>query len=159
MVSILDAIRSVFHKLFGGSNPPNPPRAKQLACINEREIRDGATIGKGGGTLRIGEHRLVIPPEAVADDVRFTGALLADKVLRLDLRANEQEKYSFRAPVLLTLSYAYCEPPQEPEKLRIYKMDANGNIIEDMGGEVNTRERTVTAKLNGLSLYTMGLPW
>jgi hypothetical protein len=161
MASILDAIRSVFRKLFGGgdSTPPSNPKIQQLVCVNEREVRDTVTIGKEGGTLRIGRHSLVIPPDAVEGEVRFTGTLLPDKVLKLDLRANGEEKYSFRTSALLTLSYAHCEQPKEPERLRIYKIDEKGNIIEDMGGEVNVKEQTVTAKLRGLSLYTMGLPW
>lgn len=159
MASLVDAIRSLLRKLFGHSAPPPMSRVRQLPCDNDHELRETVSIGKEGGTLRIGPHHLVIPPEAVEEEVRFTGTLLVGKVLKLDLRANDEETFKFRMPALLTLNYAHCEQPKDPSQLRIYKMDAKGTIIEDMGGDVNQKDRHVTARLSGLSLYTMGLPW
>lgn len=150
--SIFDAIL----RLFGKSGEP---RQQFLPCPNEKEIQETQTIGEEGGTLRLGEHRLVLPSGAVGEPIRFTATLLADKTLKLRLQANGEETYQFKQPAALTLSYGRCEPPSDPQRLRILKIDPKtGEVVKDLDGEVNPRERTVTARLETLSIYTLGLP-
>lgn len=116
------------------------------------------TIGPDGGTLQIGEHSLVLPKGAVQGEVRFSGTLLVDKFLKVRITANGEDSYKFVAPATLKLSYGKCQP-SDPRRLRVYKIDPKTNVvIEDLGGEVNPRERVVTASLKGLTTYTLGEP-
>jgi hypothetical protein len=155
--SFLKAISHFFGKLFGsGGETPRGPTF--LTCPNSQQLQETVTITKEGGAVKVGGHSLMIPPGAVAEEVRFTATLLADKTLKLKLEANGKDTYQFLQPAMLALSFGRCEAPADPSRLRIYKIDERGTIIQDLGGEVNRESRTVTATLKTLSIYTMGLP-
>ena len=161
--TLLDSITAAFRRLFGGSTTSTTPTTSQaprlLVCPNTKEERAAVTIGPEGGTLQLGEHRLVVPQGAVGDKVSFTAVLMADKVLKLHLQANGAESYQFRQPASLTLSYGRCEPAADPQRLRVYKIDpATNRVIQDLGGRVSVQERAVTATLETLSVYTLGTP-
>jgi hypothetical protein len=154
----LEPIFRALRNLFGGEVKAMSD-VKLLPCRNDREQEETMTIGPDGGTLRLGEHRLVLPRGAVDREVRFTATLLADQFLKVDLRANGQESYRFQRAASLTLSYGRCEPPADERRLRIFRIDAATNrVLADVGGEVSPRERTITASLESLSTYTIGIP-
>jgi hypothetical protein len=130
-----------------------------LNCPNPTEVREVQQIGPDGGTLQIGDHRLDVPAGAVAQTVSFTGVLLADELLKVTIQADGADDFRFQSPATLTLSYARCPAPAEPERLRIYKIDPRTNrVIQDVGGRAAPQERTITAPLDGLSTYTAGAP-
>lgn len=158
MSRILVKITEFLRSLLFGKKPPPPSGPTLLVCPNDREIRETATIGPEGGALKLGENSLVLPEGAIEEEVRFTARLLADRSLKLSLEANDQPTYKFARPATLTLSFGRCEAPSEPQRVRVYKIDEKGTIVEDLGGEVDVRARTVTTKLETLSIYTLGLP-
>jgi hypothetical protein len=136
-----------------------PGSPELITCNTTEEIRATEQIGPQGGTLQVGDHRLEVPAGAVAQTVSFTGVLLADELLKVTIQADGADEFRFQSPATLTLSYARCPAPAEPERLRIYKIDPRTNrVLEDVGGRAAPQERTITAPLDGLSTYTAGAP-
>jgi hypothetical protein len=156
--SFLKAISHFFGKLFGSGGETTPRGTTFLTCPNSTQIQETVTITREGGAVKVAEHVLTVPPGAVGEEVRFTATLLADKTLKLKLQASGKDTYQFLQPAMLALSFGRCEAPADPSRLRIYKIDEKGTVIQDLGGEVNRENRTVTATLKTLSIYTMGLP-
>lgn len=157
---LYDSLRDFFRRITGDSGDGTSTTApKLLICPNSKEVRVEQTIGPEGGTLQVGEHRLVLPKGAVTERVKFTGVLLADRVLKVQFRANGQDGYKFAQPAALTLGYGRCDVQTDPQRLRIYKIDPKTNrILAEMGGKVDPNRRSVTAALNSLSTYTLGTP-
>ena len=166
LTRLIESIVAALRRLFGGSSrspgsSQTPPGAspKLLPCQNTKELRAVQTIGPDGGTLQVGDHRLVIPRGALGDKVELTGVLLVDRVLKVRIQANGADSFQFRQPVSLTLSYAKCEGVSGAQQLRVYKIDpATNQVIRDHGGTVDPRARAVTAPLDSLSTYTLGYP-
>ena len=163
LTRLMDSIVAALRRLLGGAPEPPTTRTgtepKLLVCPNEKEVRAEQTIGPEGGTLKLDEHRLVVPKGGVAEKVSFTAVLLADRTLKVQLQANGKDSYRFVQPAALTLGYGRCDPPADAKTLRVYKIDpTTGKVLQDLGGKVDERERSVTASLDGFSIYTLGSP-
>ena len=155
--SVLEALR----RLFGGSTTASTTTAtpELLSCPNTKEERAVQTIGPEGGTLKLAEHQLVVPQGGVVDKVSFSAALLEDRLLKVRLQANGADSFKFSQSASLALSYGRCEPPPDAQRLRVYKIDPlTDEVLQDLGGTVDVRARTVTARLDTLSTYTLGTP-
>lgn len=157
---LIDFLRTLLNRLLGGAREPSAAgEPRLLICPNRQELRAEATIGPDGGTLRIGDHRLDVPRDAIAQPVRISGTLLADRLLKLELKADDADTYGLRQPATLVLSYAACDLPDGEERLHIYRIDgATNRILADIGGDVDRERRTVAGTLRSLSIYTLGLP-
>lgn len=157
--SLMQSLGNAIRRLFGGGDGSSTKGVKLLECPNSKEERATMEIGREGGTLRLGEHRLEVTPGAVTQPVKFTAALLVDRVLKLQIQANGEDGFKFEQPASLTLSYAACGGSAAGTTLQVYKIDPKTNeVIEALGGKVDERARSVTASLRTLSVYTLGSP-
>jgi hypothetical protein len=158
---LIESVVAALRRLFGSSTATTPTAAspKLLSCPNTKEERAVQPIGPEGGTLKIGDHQLVVPPGGVPDKVSFSAILLSDKLLKVRLQANDADTFKFSQSASLTLSYGRCEPPADAQRLRVYRIDPlTDAVLKELGGTVDTGARTVTARLDSLSTYTLGTP-
>lgn len=130
-----------------------------LECPIDTTRSVSATIGLLGGTLELDGHRLVIPLNAVLLPTEFTLTVPASNYMEVRVTAAGQEHFEFLQPVSLTLSYGRCSRSNiEKENLRIFHIDGNNAILEDMGGTDDKAARTVTTSSDHLSDYAIGMP-
>ena len=142
--------------MSNGSAGPNP---RFIPCRNDHETSDAVTIGPAGGSVTLNGHRLDVPAGAVTQDVRFTITVLPAAFLKVRIEADGKPNFDFQVPASLTLSFARCAPADPNEPLGIFKIDLrNDAVLKRLGGEVDRQAQTITAKLDGLSGYSVGTP-
>ena len=128
-----------------------------LECPAETSTSTSSLIGPLGGVVSVGGHQLVIPPLAVLVPTQFTVTVPASQYMRVDITAGNGQHYQFQKPVSITLSYARCTRSDiNKETLRIFYVDDNNVILQDMGGTDNKAARTVTTGTDHLSGYLIG---
>jgi hypothetical protein len=76
-----------------------------LACDVPTTETGRATVGPGGGIVRVGPHSLYVPPGALAQNVEITATAPAGKVVAVDF---EPHGLRFARPTMLRMSYSDC---------------------------------------------------
>lgn len=76
-----------------------------LGCNTRGYGQVTQTIGRSGGSIQVGPHRLSIPAGALRENTRITATAPAGKVILVEL---EPHGLNFRQQASLTLSYAEC---------------------------------------------------
>jgi hypothetical protein len=76
-----------------------------LPCPGTPEAEAQGEIGPEGGSLKIGPHRLVVPPGALDSVVLISAVAAADSVVSVQFAP---EGLTFSRPAHLTLSYGAC---------------------------------------------------
>lgn len=128
-----------------------------LECPVSTTTSASALVGPLGGVVSVAGHQLVIPPNAVVMPTQFTVTVPASNYLRVDITAGDGEHYQFERPVTMTLSYARCTRTNiNKANLRIFYVDDNNAILQDMGGTDDKSARTVTTGTDHLSGYVIG---
>jgi hypothetical protein len=80
--------------------------ADLLRCEPEHFVGEAKVIGAAGGTIEMGEHRLVIPKGALSKPVVITGELTTGPLVAVDLSPHG---LTFAKPVLLQVGYSHCQ--------------------------------------------------
>ncbi len=109
------------------------------------------TVGKSGGTIKVGPHTLVIPAGALASNVKITAQIPGDKANTVRFYP---EGLKFAQPASLTMSYANCRKLL-PLPTRIVYTTDDLKILELLGSLDNRTNKTVKAKLNHFSKYAV----
>ncbi|WP_420126075.1 hypothetical protein [Longimicrobium sp.] len=116
-----------------------------------------AEIGEGGGSVAVGPHTLIVPPQALSGRTTFTITERAAGHIGVEV---EPHGTPFAKNATLILSFARCGgPPAGFQDLRVVEVQRNGRteIIRVMPSTVNVQERTVTTTgLRHLSGYLIG---
>lgn len=123
-------------------------KCSQLPADSETE-----TIGRGGGTLTIGPHTLVIPAGALDRPVTITGSIVQGG--GVNAVHFEPEGLQFRKTAYLTMSYANCSLLGSLAPKRIaYTSDAL-TILEYLVSVDNLLRKQVTGRLHHFSDYAV----
>jgi len=124
------------------------------SAFDQSAARVEKVIGAEGGTLEIpGGHRLTFPAGAVSAPTRIRA--------KVDARyaGVELDPHGIRFPAgaepTLTLSYAAAGPISYVNFAILYT-DVSGRFLENMGGSVNTANKSVSARLPHFSGYVIG---
>jgi hypothetical protein len=124
--------------------------------INPAATSASKVIGPEGGTLRLGPHRLDVPPMAVSGNVTFTMSYASMTGIGVDCGPSP---YTFNIPVQLTLSYANTQyDPHSgnaaltPASLAIFYQSTTG-AVEEMPSTVDQNGMRVTASVGHFSRY------
>ncbi|HET6701545.1 MAG TPA: hypothetical protein VFH14_07070 [Gemmatimonadaceae bacterium] len=123
-----------------------------VACEQRTAAADSAFIGPSGGTLRVGNNELVVPPGAVTEGVMLRGEVPADTVASIRLFP---EGLVFRRPAGLALDAAGCANPGEAAKV-LYLDDAD-NVLEEIDAYYDPSWKRVAAPINHFSRYALGV--
>jgi hypothetical protein len=121
-----------------------------------------AVIGLLGGVLNLGGHSLVVPYGAVSLPSLFTMTRTSNTYVEVDLMSVRQllgqilniGELGFNKPVTVKLSYARANNVTDPSRLKIMRLLPNGGY-EILPSTVDTRTKTVSAKLDHFSRYCM----
>ena len=117
-------------------------------------------IGPKGGSIRNGDHRLIVPPHAVTEDTEFTFALVGGDFVIVDLSAQHASDgapvSTFSRPLTLRLSYRDTNVT-DPHGLRIVHL-VDGTVHgrrEPQPSSVNPGRKNVSGWIHHFSKYAM----
>jgi hypothetical protein len=123
-----------------------------LVTCNVRETQTGsAEIGPMGGTVRVGPHRLTVPPYALRERVRITAIAPKGQYVQIQF---EPEGLQFERPTLLSMSYSECSL-LSPLKLKIVYVNDRLEILEVLPTLTSLLTRTANAPVDHFSRYML----
>jgi hypothetical protein len=106
------------------------------------------TVGRWGGTIKVGPHSLYIPPGALNGPVSITATATAGKQVKVDF---EPHGLRFARPAFLTLSYAHCA--SQPVRPKVVYVSDELSILELVPSVNDVFGRRVVGKLDHFSGY------
>ena len=120
-------------------------------------------IGIKGGEITVLSHTLAVPRGAVLEPTAFRMRVAPTVRVEVELTAVIEKAGSvidvgsdgFEKPVSLSLSYARATNVKDPSRLKIVLLNDDGSIKEVLPSTVDTKKKTVTAKLPHFSRYAM----
>ena len=121
-----------------------------LYCQPQRYGADVQIIGRKGGELRIGRHRLRIPEGALSKNVVITGEAPASSLVSVVLLPHGLQ---FNKPVKLTLDYDHCG--ETPENKKIVQINELLQILEYQRSVDYADYEYIDGWLNHFSKYGM----
>jgi hypothetical protein len=80
-------------------------------CAPPSDVVDSRVVGRGGGALRAGRHRVVVPPDAIPGSARLTLREHAGSFLVVSVHP---PGLAFQRNVEIVLSTARCGPLSQP---------------------------------------------
>ena len=123
-----------------------------LACSRRQAQTASAIIGPSGGTLAIGDDKLIVPPGALQQETLITGTIPEDTTASIHF---EPEGLRFKKPAGLVLDARGCgQLSGEPSVLYL---DDNGNILEQIDAIYSNWWHTVAAPIQHFSVYAIGV--
>ncbi len=125
-----------------------------LSCKTSAVRAETKEIGPGGGELRMGSHRLVIPSGALAANTLITGGVVDTAVVAVEL---EPAGLRFLAPVALTLDYKDCVLPTGAGGLHLayISFDGTPRVAEHLVAQDDRGNGNVTAVISHFSRYAV----
>ena len=115
-------------------------------------------VAPSGGDVVAGKRRVRVPAGAVSQPVRVAMMSPASPYVELELHAVGYAQYTFRRPVAVTIDYGRCGAAAipDPSRLHVVYVDATTKqVLEDMGGVVDTAARTITFETAHFSSYAV----
>jgi hypothetical protein len=146
-----------------GEESPLPLLATQrdstLLQCDEPESDQVATevIGPLGGTLAIGNTRVVIPANAVPGLTSFRLTIPRSRLVEISVRAGDAEHFLFDQPVLVAIDYGRCASGLSPlDPVTVWHIDESSkSLLEPMLGVDLRLFHTVTFYTGHLSGYAV----
>lgn len=116
-----------------------------------------AVIGLLGGTLQLGNTKVVIPESAVLTPTTFTLTVPQSPIVEISVRAGDAERYVFQRPVLVTIDYSRCASGLAPMRpVTVWHIDESSKrLLENMGGVDLRPSNTITFLTGHLSGYAV----
>ena len=106
------------------------------------------TVGRYGGTIKVGPHSLYIPAGALSGPVAITATATSGQQVKVDFQPHGLR---FQEPATLTLSYAHCS--SQPERPTIVYVDDGLTILEQFPTFNDTYRDKVVGRIDHLSGY------
>jgi hypothetical protein len=129
------------------------PVSGLLVCNVQRTYTTTKDIGRAGGTIQVGPHKLVIPRDALKKTQRITATAPAGNLVEVRF---EPHGLQFEKKTTLTMSYRECGLVKAVLKQlipRIVYADDNRNILEVLISVPDLLRQTVSAKTDHFSSY------
>lgn len=123
-----------------------PPRI--LRCGHNQPDSKTERIDQNGGKVTLRGHQLRVPAGAVTGPTDFTLSIPGTDRVEVDVVASGP----LSGTVELTINYVGCSGLPK-EDLKIWRLDANRNPRDDLGGTDDRVGRRVTTSLSHLSGY------
>lgn len=134
------------------SGQGTPAGSATVARCSPRAAAVGSgTFGPQGGTLIVGESRLVIPGGALRDTVTITATVASDSSSRVDF---EPHGLRFYKPVGLALDSEGCTLPSDRESAVVY-LGPDGEVLETIDAVYFPRFKLVAAPIEHFSGYAI----
>lgn len=126
-----------------------PPRI--LRCGHNQPDSKTERIDQTGGRVTLRGHQLRVPAGAVTGPTGFTLSIPGTDRVEVDVVASGP----ISGTVELTIIYAGCSNLPK-EALKIWRLDANGNPGDDLGGIDDRRNKRITTSLDHLTGFAVG---
>jgi len=125
-----------------------------LTCTPLPAQSKTAKIGLLGGVIKIGPHKLIIPPGAVLGRKTITARITkGDKTNSIQF---SPEGLKFLVPAVLTVSYSNCKYGGLLSLLQLaYTSDDMKSILELLPAVPNPLNKTVIGKIGHFSRYAI----
>jgi hypothetical protein len=127
---------------------------KLLRCRPLPAAHASAVIGRGGGTLSVGPHTLVVPPGALSSSLTITGDVPSDTVNSIRFRPQGLQFVSGH-PAQLTMRYANCPLLGRLLPKRIAYTTDLLRILEILLSVDNVGLQKVSAQITHFSRYAI----
>ena len=116
-----------------------------------------SVIGLLGGTLQVGNTKVVIPENAVLSPTTFTLTVPQSPLVEISVRAGTAEHYTFAQPVLVSIDYSRCAGQLSPlSPVTAWHIDESSKaLLENMGGVDLRLLGTITFFTGHLSGYAV----
>ena len=123
-----------------------------VSCSRRAAQADSALIGPSGGTLIVGNNRLIVPAGALLQPTMISGTVPAEPYAAIHF---EPSGLQFRKPAGLVLDGAGCSVPDGG--VHVDYVDDDGNVLERIDATYSNLWHTVAAPINHFSVYAIGL--
>jgi hypothetical protein len=139
---------------LSNSGPSRNTNPQLVYCKPFDQATKSATIGRFGGTIKVGPHSLWIPP----------GALLSSKTITAKIAKNDYtnsvmlypEGLKFIAPAVLTLSTKNCDRQTLLKPLQVvYTTDDLQHILDLLPSVNNPVNKTIIGTIRHFSRYAV----
>jgi hypothetical protein len=121
-----------------------------LTCQEQQYASTYQTVGSEGGTIRIGEHSLVIPNGALRQNVRIRAEQMRGPTNSVRF---SPEGLQFQKQAVLSLNYQNCQNTEVPKAV-VYTTEQL-KILEVLRSLDLLRMQTVTAPIDHFSRYAI----
>ena len=122
-----------------------------LTCSQQDYLKSGKYIGVYGGSITVGDHKLVVPMGALSQTVYITATQQSGTIAEIDFQPHGLK---FAKPAALTLSYSSCSAPAGSVQSIVYVNEYN-QIVEAPPSVDNTRSDNVAGLINHFSGYAV----
>lgn len=122
-----------------------------LVCPTNRNYSETRTIGRDGGTIKVGPHTLTIPAGALSGYTRITATAPKGSYAEVEFAPHGLK---FKRDVTLTISYAQCGVLNGRPPVIVYA-DDDRNILEILKSSIDRSRETVTGKTDHFSSYIL----
>jgi len=136
------------HAMNTGASAAGAP-GQVVACSNRTEASGSALIGPAGGTLVVGNSRLIIPPGAVTEPTLISGTVPDTTIAIIQF---EPTGLQFKKPAGLQLDVSGCNATADDSPAVVYVDDA-GNTSERIDAVFSNDWHTVAAPIAHFSGY------
>ena len=127
------------------------PEIQLLRCEPQDYAGEAAIIGPNGGSLKVGDHELVVPAGALTEEVLISAEAPTSSLVDVQLAPHGLQ---FQKPVELTLSYDRCVRPSLSDLLVVYL--GQGNQLLELPPSVDDKsDKDVTASIDHFSRYAV----
>lgn len=123
-----------------------------LKCAPGIPASQSVTVGVLGGIVRVGPHRLIVPPGALLGPKTITASVTTESVLSVRF---QPEGLRFLVPAILTENYASCSRTSARPLQVVYTSDNLLDILELLPSVDNPRQKTVTGLISHFSRYAV----
>jgi len=127
------------------------PEIQLLRCEPQDYAGEAAIIGPKGGSLRVGDHELVVPAGALEEETLITAEAPTSSLVDVQLQPHGLQ---FQKPAKLTLSYERCVRPTITDFLVVYLGQGN-QLLETPPSVDDKSGKDVTADIDHFSRYAV----
>lgn len=125
-----------------------------LNCPALPAASTSAVIGKNGGSITVGPHRIDVPRGALSSDVLITASIDGTTAVAIRLLP-EGLRFNKGPAATLTMSYAHCPPVGLLSLKMLYVSDDLLKILESIPLITSSSANTISGKLKHFSRYAV----
>jgi len=131
--------------------------ATLVECPSDQSFQTSGDVLPTGGSVSLRGHSVTVPSGAVLLPTSISLAEPASQYMQVNLGANGEDHFQFRAPIRVTISYARCSRSNlDKAPLSVWLIDEQtGALLQNMGGVDDKVNRTVTFETDHFSGYAI----
>lgn len=122
-----------------------------LRCHTTSAYASSAVIGAAGGTLNVGPHQLIVPPNALRAPTRISASAPRGQYVEVQF---QPEGLRFERPVAIALSYRHCGVVRGIF-LKVVYVDSQRSILQVLPSLPDLFNRRVFGKTDHFSGYML----